>query len=963
MPLSWNEIKARALTFSRTWHDAASEDSQAKPFWIDFFEIFGITDKRVATFELNVKKLGAAQGFVDLFWPGMLLVEHKSRGKDLDRAFQQALDYFPGLPERDLPQLIIVCDFARFRVHRLATQGKEGETIEFALQDLHKHIKVFGFLAGYKVQEIQAQDPVNVKAAERMGRLHDALKASHYDGHPLEVLLVRVLFCLFADDTGIFQPAQAFRAFIEERTAPDGSDLGPRLAQVFQVLNTQEARRSPALDAQLASFPYTNGKLFEESLPLADFNADMRSALLDACALDWSAISPAIFGSLFQSIMDAKARRNLGAHYTSEENILKLIGPLFLDELRTEFDRVKNNRNRLFEFHKKLRQLTFFDPACGCGNFLVISYRELRLLELQVLRASHELSGLGGQQSVDVHSLIRVDVDQFYGIEIEEFPAQIAQVALWLADHQMNLRVSEEFGLYFARIPLKTSPRIVHGNALRLDWNDVLPAERCSFVLGNPPFVGAKFMNDAQREDTRAVFAGIDNAGLLDLVAAWYVKAAQYSKLVPRAGTEPMHLRTAFVSTNSIVQGEQVGVLWGWMLAQGMHIQFAHRTFSWSNEASGKAAVHCVIVGFGLEDRPGKVIYEYAQLRGEAHGVPASNINPYLVDAPDVVLPRRNKPISSVPEIGIGNKPIDGGNYLFSPEERDAFIAQQPASAPWFRRWLGAEEFLNGYERWCLWLGDCQPHELRAMPLVVQRVQAVKAMRLASKSAPTRKLADTPTRFHVENMPEMSYLLFPRVSSERRSWLPIGFIDAKTLTSDSALMTVGASLFHLGVLSSTMHNAWMRTTCGRLKSDYRYSASIVYNNFPWPDLPALSEPNQPPAQAQPAQAAIEIAAQAVLDARAQFPGSSLADLYDPLTMPPALLRAHQKLDAAVDKAYQRCGGKKSYASDAERVAFLFERYQQLTSLLPVAAAKKTRAPRRSAGGGGSPVASSSPVSA
>ena len=490
--------------------------------------IFGITDKRVATFELNVKKLGAAQGFVDLFWPGMLLVEHKSRGKDLDRAFQQALDYFPGLPERDLPQLIIVCDFARFRVHRLATQGKEGETIEFALQDLHKHIKVFGFLAGYKVQEIQAQDPVNVKAAERMGRLHDALKASHYDGHPLEVLLVRVLFCLFADDTGIFQPAQAFRAFIEERTAPDGSDLGPRLAQVFQVLNTQEARRSPALDAQLASFPYTNGKLFEESLPLADFNADMRSALLDACALDWSAISPAIFGSLFQSIMDAKARRNLGAHYTSEENILKLIGPLFLDELRTEFDRVKNNRNRLFEFHKKLRQLTFFDPACGCGNFLVISYRELRLLELQVLRASHELSGLGGQQSVDVHSLIRVDVDQFYGIEIEEFPAQIAQVALWLADHQMNLRVSEEFGLYFARIPLKTSPRIVHGNALRLDWNDVLPAERCSFVLGNPPFLGKKEQSEKQKIDFKTVMGDIKGFGVLDFVAAWYVKAARY---------------------------------------------------------------------------------------------------------------------------------------------------------------------------------------------------------------------------------------------------------------------------------------------------------------------------------------------------------------------------------------------------------------------------------------------------
>ena len=528
MPLSWNEIKSRALTFSRTWDDAANEDSQAKPFWIDFFEIFGITDKRVATFELNVKKLGKAQGYVDLFWPGMLIVEHKSRGKSLDLAFQQALDYFPGLPERDLPQIIIVCDFARFRVHRLGTGGKNGETVEFALKDLHKHIRQFGFIAGYKVQEIKAQDPVNIKAAERMGRLHDALKASHYEGHPLEVLLVRLLFCLFADDTGIFQPAQAFRTFIEERTATDGSDVGPRLAQLFQVLNTPDTKRSPALDAQLATFPYINGKLFEESLPMADFTAPMREALLDACALDWSAISPAIFGSLFQSIMDAKARRNLGAHYTSEENIQKLIGPLFLDDLHAEFDKVKNNRSRLFDFHKKLRTLTFFDPACGCGNFLVISYRELRLLELQVLRASHELSGNAGQKSVDVHSLIGIDVDQFYGIEIEEFPAQIAQVALWLMDHQMNLRVSEEFGLYFARIPLKTSPHIVHGNALRVDWNEVLPAERCSFVLGNPPFVGAKFMDDAQREDTRAVFAGIDNAGLLDFVAAWYVKAARY---------------------------------------------------------------------------------------------------------------------------------------------------------------------------------------------------------------------------------------------------------------------------------------------------------------------------------------------------------------------------------------------------------------------------------------------------
>jgi len=924
MGLNWNEIKSRALLFSKTWADACNEDSEAKPFWIDFFEIFGITNKRVATFELNVKKLGGAQGFVDLFWPGVLLVEHKSRGKSLDVAVDQAIGYLHNLPERDLPQLVVVCDFARFRVRRLAT----GETVEFELQHLHKHVKLFGLLAGYKVQDIQAEDPVNIKAAERMGRLHDALKASGYSGHALEVLLVRLLFCLFADDTGIFQPAQSFRDFVEERTAPDGSDLGPRLGQLFQVLNTHEGQRSKNIDEQLGQFAYINGRLFEETLPMADFSTAMREALLDACALDWSAISPAIFGSLFQSIMDEKARRNLGAHYTSEANILKLIKPLFLDELHAEFERVKGHRNKLFEFHKKLRQLTFFDPACGCGNFLVISYRELRELELKVLRADHELSAHKGQLTVDVHGLIGVNVDQFFGIEIEEFPAQIAQVALWLVDHQMNLRVSVEFGLYFARIPLKSSPQIRHANALRLDWNEVLPAERCSYVLGNPPFVGAKFMDDAQREDTRLVFEGIDNSGLLDFVGAWYVKAARYMHYAPAC-------RSAFVSTNSITQGEQVGVLWGWMLSQGIRIQFAHRTFNWSNEARGKAAVHCVIVGFGLKDQVDKTIFEYEDIKGSPLAVLAKNINPYLVDAPDVVLPRRSQPICDVPEIGIGNKPIDDGNYLFSTEERDEFIALEPKSEKWFRRWLGADEFLNGYERWCLWLGDCPPSELRAMPEAMKRVQAVKNARLASKSAPTRKLADTPTRFHVENMPESSYLVLPEVSSERRVFIPFGFENPETLCSNLVKVAPNASLLHFGVLSSTMHNAWVRATCGRLESRYRYSKDIVYNNYPWPGFAGepLSDKHR---------TAIEQAAQCVLDARDQFASSSLADLYDPLTMPPALLKAHQKLDTAVDAAYQPSGGKKSYASDAERVAFLFDLYQRITSLLPAPAVKKTR---------------------
>ncbi len=924
MGLNWNEIKSRALLFSKTWDDASNEDSQAKPFWIDFFEIFGITNKRVATFELHVKKLGGALGFMDLFWPGVLLVEHKSRGKSLDAALDQALGYLHNLAERDLPQLVVVCDCAHFRVHRLAT----GETLAFELQHLHKHIKHFGLLAGYKVQDIQAENPVNIKAAMALGRLHDALKDSGYSGHALEVLLVRLLFCLFADDTGIFQPAQSFRDFIEERTAPDGSDLGSRLGQMFQVLNTHESQRNKNIDEQLSQFAYINGKLFEETLPMADFSTAMREALLDACGLDWSAISPAIFGSLFQSIMDEKARRNLGAHYTSEANILKLIKPLFLDELQTEFERVKGHRNKLFEFHKKLRQLTFFDPACGCGNFLVISYRELRELELKVLRADHDLSAHKGQLAVDVHGLIGVNVDQFFGIEIEEFPAQIAQVALWLVDHQMNLRVSVEFGLYFARVPLVSSASIRHANALQLDWTEVLPAENCSYVLGNPPFVGAKFMDDAQRKDTRLVFESIDNSGLLDFVAAWYVKAARYMHSAPAC-------RSAFVSTNSITQGEQVGVLWGWMLSQGIRIQFAHRTFNWSNEARGKAAVHCVIVGFGLQDLSNKTIYEYEDIKGTPLAVPAKNINPYLVDAPDIVLPRRNKPICSVPEIGIGNKPIDDGNYLFTTEERNAFIQLEPQSEKWFRRWLGADEFLNGYERWCLWLGDCSPSELRAMPEVLKRVQAVKTSRLASKSPPTRKLADTPTRFHVEFMPTSPYLVIPEVSSERREYIPLGYLEPSTLASNKLRLLPNASLAEFGVLQSSMHNAWMRYTCGRLESRYSYSISIVYNNYPWPGFAgeALSDKHR---------TAIEQAAQSVLDARAQFANSSLADLYDPLTMPPALHKAHQKLDTTVDAAYQPSGGKKTYTTDAERVAFLFDLYQRITRFLPMPIAKNTK---------------------
>ncbi|QOX80555.1 class I SAM-dependent DNA methyltransferase [Trichlorobacter lovleyi] len=915
MPLSWNEIRDRALTFSREWADESSEDAEAKSFWDGFFNVFGITRRRVASFEAPVKKGDGAGGFIDLLWKGVLLVEHKSRGKDLDRAAKQAFDYFPGLKERDLPRYVLVSDFARFRLYDLDTN----EQHNFTLAELSKHIQLFGFIAGYQTRSFGQQDPVNVQAAEKLGKLHDQFKATGYDGHPLEVLLVRLLFCLFSEDTALFERCQ-FQDYLEQRTAEDGSDLGMHLAQFFQVLDTPPEKRSKTLDEQLAAFPYVNGQLFSEMLPITSCDKTMRETLLDCCALDWSRISPAIFGSLFQSIMDTTARRNLGAHYTSETNILKLIRPLFLDELWAEFGRIKNNRNKLFEFLKKLGHLNFFDPACGCGNFLVIAYRELRLLELEVLRHVRQ----NDQLMLDVFQLIGVNVDQFHGIEIEEWPARIAEVALWLTDHQMNLQVSEEFGQYYARLPLKKAPHIVHGNALRLDWRDVVPPHRLSYLLGNPPFVGSKLLKDEQRTEVAAVFPDTKGAGVLDYVACWYRKAADYL-------ADNSTIRAAFVSTNSITQGEQVGILWPDLLRRGIRIQFAHRTFQWSSEARGKAAVHCVIIGFGLQDLAEKWLFDYDTPKSEPHAVKAANINPYLVDGPNIPILKRGTPICNVPAMKFGNQPIDGGHLLLDAKEKLELALKEPISQKWLRRYFGSVEFINGIERWCLWLRNCNPDELRRSPSVMQRIEEVKQFRLSSDRAATRELAITPTQFAFISHQDTLYIIVPSVSSERRQFIPIGFMPSEVIASNLCLIIPNATLYHFGILSSTFHNSWMRAVCGRLKSDYRYSAGIVYNNFPWPE----------PTEKQ--QSAIEAAAQKVLDTRAQYPSATLADLYDPLTMPPDLVKAHQALDKAVDAAY----GKTGFKTEAERVAFLFERYQQLTAPL-VAAEKKKAVKKRNA---------------
>ena len=925
-PISWNEIRQRAIAFSKEWAGESREDAEAKSFWDDFFNVFGIRRRVVASFEEPVKNLSGDYNYIDLFWKGILLVEHKSLGKNLDKAESQAFNYIQDLAREgrsdEIPRYVILSDFERLALYDLEPEGpdsagranaKKLHKLEFHLKDFHKQIHAFAFIPGYKQHSFESQAPINLKAAEILGNLHDALDDGGYKGHELERFLVRILFCLFAEDTGIFE-RELFRLYIRNRTVKDGSDLGVHLAELFQVLNTPPANRQKNLDESLAAFPYVNGGLFSEQLSFADFNAEMREALLLCTHFDWSQISPAIFGSLFQSVMEPKARRQMGAHYTSERDILKVIRALFLDDLKAEFERIRKNKSELKRFQQKLSALTFFDPACGCGNFLVISYRELRLLEIELLK---ELLG-EEQQIIDFTRLSLIDVDAFYGIELSEWPVRIAEVAMWLMDHQMNLLLGETFGQYCARLPLKKSPTIICGNALQLDWKTVLSPEKCSYILGNPPFVGAKLQTDDQRADMDLVAAVAKNSGLLDYVTGWYFKAAEYIKNT--------HIIVGFVSTNSITQGEQVGVLWNPLFEHyGIKILFGYRTFYWESEARGKAHVHVVIIGFGAFDLPGKKIYESNPDNGTVIAVPAKNISPYLVEGKDMAITNRSLPICNVPKIGIGNKPIDDGNYLFTPEQKAEFVKLEPAAVELFHKWIGSDEFINGIERWCLWLGNCSPEKLKKMPNAMIRVEAVRDFRLKSKSGPTIKLAQTPTRFHVENMPKTCYLIIPEVSSERRQFIPIGFIEPAVLSSSLVKIISDASLYHFGVLSSTMHMSWVRQVCGRMKSDYRYSNNLVYNNYPWPENPSDKQ-----------RKAVEDAAQAVLDARKEFPGGTLADLYNPLTMPPKLVKAHAALDRAVDLCYR----PQPFPTERQRVEFLFALYEKISEPLLTESKKK-----------------------
>lgn len=846
-----------------------------------------------------------------------VLIEQKGFGKDLRKPikqsdgtlltpFQQAKRYITELPVSQHPRWVITCNFQSFLVYDM--ENPTGEPEEILLENLATEYYRLQFLVDTGSSHIKKEMEISLQAGELVGVLYDALLKQYQNPDDpdtlkhLNKLCVRLVFCLYAEDAGIFGGHGMFHQYLQSFAV---KDVRRALIDLFKVLDTKPADRDPYMDENLAAFPYVNGGLFaDENIIIPKLDETIVDLILRRASedFDWSEISPTIFGAVFESTLNPDTRRSGGMHYTSIENIHKVIDPLFLDELREELDSIKaesierTRQRKLRNYQAKLAKLKFLDPACGSGNFLTETYISLRKLENEVLRS------LSDQISMDMDGIIQVSIGQFYGIEINDFAVTVAKTALWIAESQMMKETEDVVHMSLDFLPLKSYANIAEGNALRLDWEDVVPAHKLNYVMGNPPFVGARMMGTTQKEDVNAIFPRWKNAGNLDYVSCWYKKAAD----LMQGNT----IRAALVSTNSVTQGEAVANLWKPLFSAGVHIDFAHRTFRWDSEAKIKAHVHCVIVGFSTAvNQRNKLLFtsDRPQI--------VNNINGYLIDAENIFVESRSKPICDVPEIGIGNKPIDGGNYLFTEEEMAEFLKIEPAAEKWFKPWYGSQEFINRRPRYCLWLGNCPPNELRKMPECMKRVEAVRQLRLSSKSAGTVKLAETPTRFHVENMPKGTYIVVPEVSSERRRYVPMGYMDDTVLCSNKVRLMPNATLFHFGVMTSNVHMAWMRAVCGRLKSDYDYSIKIVYNNFPWPT----------PTQEQ--RAKINQTAQAILDARALFPDASFADLYDEVAMPSELRKAHQQNDRAVMQAY---GFSIKGMTESSCVAELMRMYQKLT---------------------------------
>ena len=917
-----------ARNFAAYWKDKGYEKGESQPFWLSLLrDVYGVEHpEQFIQFEEQVHLDHTS--FIDGTIPAThVLIEQKGLGKDLNKPikqsdgalltpFEQAKRYILELPVSQHPRWVVTCNFSTFYVYDMERPRGEPEIIELA--NLEKEYYRLQFLVDAGNEHLKREMEVSIAAGEIVGLLYDAFykqyanPESEHSLKSLNKLCVRLVFCLYAEDAGIFGHHGMFHDYLK---GFDTRGLRKGLVDLFRVLDTKLQDRDPYLkddNPELAAFPYVNGGLFsDENIEIPPFTDEIRNLLLEKASenFNWSEISPTIFGAVFESTLNPETRRSGGMHYTSIENIHKVIDPLFLDELKAELDEIcanpveRTRTAKLRVFQRKLASLTFLDPACGSGNFLTETYLSLRRLENKILvKLSH------GQVTMysASESPIQVSISQFYGIEINDFAVTVAKTALWIAESQMMKETEKILLVPLEFLPLKTNAFIVEGNALRVDWESVVPKSKLNYIMGNPPFVGARLMGKEQKADVNTIFPGWKNAGNLDYVCCWYKKASDMMQ-----GTS---VRSALVSTNSVAQGESVANLWKPLFDAGVHIDFAYRTFRWDSEAKIKAHVHCVIIGFSVaaSSTPKKLF------DGDRYQV-ANNINGYLLDGENVFVESRSKPICNVPEIGIGNKPIDGGFYLFEKEEMEDFIKKEPSSKKYFRPWYGSREFINQKPRYCLWLGECTPAELKAMPHCMERVKAVREYRLASPSAGTVKLADKPTRFHVENMPKGHYVVIPEVSSEKRRYIPIGYLDDSKLCSNKLRLVPRATLFIFGVLESNVHMAWMRCVCGRLKSDYDYSIKIVYNNFPWP------------APTEQQKAKIEQTAQAILDARALYPDSSLADLYDDLTMPPELRKAHQANDRAVMDAYGFIKGTAARTSESACVAELMKLYQQKVS--------------------------------
>lgn len=917
-----------AKNFAAYWKDKGYEKGESQPFWLSLLrDVYGVEHpEQFIQFEEQVHLDHTS--FIDgTISATHVLIEQKGLGKDLNKPikqsdgalltpFEQAKRYILELPVSQHPRWVVTCNFSTFYVYDMERPRGEPEIIELA--NLEKEYYRLQFLVDAGNEHLKREMEVSIAAGEIVGLLYDAFykqyanPESEHSLKSLNKLCVRLVFCLYAEDAGIFGHHGMFHDYLK---GFDTRGLRKGLVDLFRVLDTKVQDRDPYLkddNPELAAFPYVNGGLFsDENIEIPPFTDEIRNLLLEKASenFNWSEISPTIFGAVFESTLNPETRRSGGMHYTSIENIHKVIDPLFLDELKAELDEIcanpveRTRTAKLRVFQRKLASLTFLDPACGSGNFLTETYLSLRRLENKVLvELSH------GQVTMysASESPIQVSISQFYGIEINDFAVTVAKTALWIAESQMMKETEKILLVPLDFLPLKTNAFIVEGNALRVDWESVVPKSKLNYIMGNPPFVGARLMGKEQKADVNTIFPGWKNAGNLDYVCCWYKKAADMMQ-----GTS---VRSALVSTNSVSQGESVANLWKPLFHAGVHIDFAYRTFRWDSEAKIKAHVHCVIIGFSVaaSSTPKKLF------DGDRYQV-ANNINGYLLDGENVFVESRSKPICNVPEIGIGNKPIDGGFYLFEKEEMEDFIKKEPSSKKYFRPWYGSREFINQKPRYCLWLGECTPAELKAMPHCMERVKAVREYRLASPSAGTVKLADKPTRFHVENMPSGRYIVIPQVSSERRRYIPMGYMDNSVLCSDKVRILPNGNLYEFGILESNVHMAWVRATCCRLKSDYSYTVNDVYNNFIWP------------APTEQQKAKIEQTAQAILDARALYPDSSLADLYDELTMPPELRKAHQANDRAVMDTYGFTKGTAARTSESACVTELMKLYQKKVS--------------------------------